>query len=346
MTEQAAAVDTPAPSELDEMGALFDKLTADGITEEETPIAKEEPTDGLQQEEKAEGLTEENAEPAPEPEKPAEPAPEAPTDLPPALRAKWANMPEEARDAVLSSHRDLARRLADQGRVVQASKPVFDVLVQAAKEIPTLADMTPQQIAADVFKMAQIQGQLAANPVQTLLGIAKQYGALEGIKQAVAGQAPNQTAQENVALMQEVRRLNSLLQNVSNPEVIDQRINQTLTTRDTERMVSEYAAQKEHWASVEPVIPQFIPMAQQMLGGGASAQDVLDRAYDMAIHAMPDLRKMVSAPAQAQAKPDPARTQAQLNAKSVNVKPAAPSQGKPLTERQAMEQAYDRLVRK
>ena len=149
MTEQLAAVDTPAPSELDEMGALFDKLTADGITEEETPIAKEEPTDGLQQEEKAEGLTEENAEPAPEPEKPAEPAPEAPTDLPPALRAKWANMPEEARDAVLSSHRDLARRLADQGRVVQASKPVFDVLVQAAKEIPTLADMTPQQIAAE-----------------------------------------------------------------------------------------------------------------------------------------------------------------------------------------------------
>lgn len=345
MTEQLAAVDTPAPSEMDEMGALFDKLTADGITEEETPIAKEEPTDGLRKEEEAEGLTE-NAEPEHEPEKPAEPAPEAPTDLPPALRAKWPNMPEEAREAVLSSHRELTRRLADQGRVVQASKPVFDVLVQAAREIPTLADMTPQQIAADVFKMAQIQGQLASNPVQTLLVIAKQYGALEGIKQAVAGQAPNQTAQENVALMQEVRRLNSLLQNVSNPEVIDRQINRTLTERENLRMISEYAAQKEHWVSVEAVIPQMIPIAQQMLGGSASAQDVLDRAYDMAIHAMPDLRTKVSAPAQAQAQPDPARTQAQLNAKSVNVKPAAPSQAKPLTERQAMEQAYDRLVRK
>jgi hypothetical protein len=335
-----AAVETPAPSEMDVMGELFDKLAADGIEEE--PAEQEAPeAEAVEAEPEAapEAEAEVEVEPEPEPEKV-----EAPTDLPAGIRAKWADMPEEARNAVLSSHRELTRKMADQGRVVQASKPVYDVLVQAAKEIPTLADMTPAQIAQDVFKMAQIQGQLASDPVQTLLGIARQYGALDGIKQALAGQNPTQAAQENVALMQEIRQLRSQLQNAANPEAIDQRVNQTLTVRETERMVADYAAQREHWAEVEPLMPQFIPIAQQRLGAGASAKDVLEQAYDMAIHAIPDLRTKVAAPAKAQAKPDPARTQAQLNAKSVNVKPSVPSQPKPKTERQAMEQAYDRLM--
>jgi hypothetical protein len=344
MTDTPAAVETPA-SELDAMGAIFDKLTADGIEPE--PVT-EEPQDGVQ-EEKAEEVTQDEtsaeAEEAETQEQKPAPSVEAPTDLPASIRAKWADMPEEARDAVLSSHRDLTRKMADQGRVVQASKPVYDVLVQAAQEIPTLKDMTPAQIAADVFKMAQIQGQLAANPVQTLLGIAKQYGALEGIQQALQGQAPSQAAQDNIALVQEVRQLRAMLQNTADPQAIDQRIQQTLTVRDAERMVAEYAAQKEYWGEVEPIMPTFIPMAQQMLGAGASQQDVLDAAYDMAIHARPDLRTKVSAPAKpAQAQPDPKRTQAQLNARSVNVKPAAPSQFKPKNERDAMSQAYDRLV--
>ena len=346
MTDQPAAVDqTPAPSEMDEMGALFDKLTASGIDPEPEP--QEGETDGLRQEEEAEGLTEQAAAEPDQQEAAADPKPEAveaPTDLPSSIRAKWATMPEDARDAVLSSHRDLNRRMAEQGRVVQAAKPVFDVLVEAAQKIPTMRDMTPAQIAQDVFRMAQIQGELAARPVETLLGIARQYGALEGMKQALAGQAQSQAAQENVALVQEIRQLRAQLQNSANPEAIDQRIQQSLTVRDTERMVSEYAAQKEHWGEVEGLMPQFIPIAQQRLGAGASARDVLDQAYDMAIHAIPDLRTKATAPAPAQARPDPARMQAQLKAKSVNVKPAAPSNPKPLTERQAMEQAYDRLM--
>jgi hypothetical protein len=336
MTDQAAAAPAPAMTEMQEMSAAYDKLVADSPIEEpaqepQLAIAEASP-----------------AEPAPvvaeEPQQAAPVAIDAPTDLPSSIRAKWLDMPEDARDAVLSSHRELTRKMADQGRVVQAAKPVFDVLVRAAKEIPTLANMTPDQIAGDVFKMAQIQGQLAANPVQTLLGIAQQYGALEGMKQALAGQGSTQAAQENVALMQEVRQLRSQLQTVLNPDAIDRRIDQTLTGRETERMVTEYAAQKEHWGKVEPMIPQFIPIAQQTLGEGASPKDVLNQAYDMAIHALPDLRNKVAAPAFAQAAPDPARTQAQLAAKSVNVKPAAPSQQRPLSERQRMEQVYDRLA--
>lgn len=336
MTEQLAAVEqTPALSEDDAMGALFDKLTADGVEDEAPAVEQVE----AEPEAKADEVAAE-PETVEEAEEPAKI--EAPTDLPSSIRAKWAEMPEEARDAVLSSHRELTRKMADQGRVVQASKPVYDVLVRAASEIPTLKDMTPDQIASDVFKMAQIQGQLASDPVNTLLGIAKQYGALDAMRQAIGGQTPSQTAQENVQLMQEIRQLRSQLQSGTDPKAIEDRINQTLTVRETERMVSEYAAQKEYWGDVEPLMPQFIPIVQARLGDGASPKDVLDAAYDMAIHAIPDLRTKATAPAKAQAQPDPARTQAQLKAKSVNVKSTSTGKSAPMTEEQRLAAIWDK----
>jgi hypothetical protein len=336
MTDATAAVaETPALSEEDAMGALYDTLTADGVTDEPEE-ATEDAAPEIKVEEKPETVAEID-DPAPDPAKV-----DAPTDLPSSIRAKWADMPEDARDAVLSSHRELTRKMADQGRIVQSSKPVYDVLVRAAQEIPTLKDMTPDQIATDVFKMAQIQGQLAADPVNTLLGIAKQYGALDAMKQAIGGQNPSQAAQENVTLMQEIRQLRSQLQSGTDPRAIEDRINQTLTVRETERMVSEYATQKEYWGDVEPLMPQFIPMAQQRLGEGASTKDVLDAAYDMAIHAIPDLRTKATVPAKAQTQPDPARTQAQLKAKSVNVKSTSSGKSAPMTEEQRLAAIWDK----
>ncbi len=285
--------------------------------------------------------------PTEEPAKAEEPKPDlntivTPPDLPAGIKDKWADIPENAREAVLSSHRDLSRKLADQGRVVQASKPVFDVLVRAAQEIPTLANMTPAAIANDVFAMAKIQGDLAQNPVKTILGIAQQYGALDGLKQVFAGQAPDQSAQMQTAMVQEIRQLRSQLQQVADPQAIDQRVNQTLTARDTERMVGDYAGQKEHWGEVEPFIPDLIPAARHRLGQGASAKDVLDAAYDMALYADPGLRAKVLAAAKAPTDPDPARTAAQMKAKSVNIT-SLPGTSKPLTEDQAMDAVWDRL---
>lgn len=337
MTEQLAAViETPAPAtEDDAMGAIWDKFASDGIeTESEAP-------DGDVQEEKTEEVAVEPAkaeEPAPEPEKPAI---EAPSDLPQSLRDKWADMPESAREAVLADRRDLSRKMADLGRVSQVAKPVYDVIVQAANEIPTLKDMTPQQIAGDVFKMAKIQGAMNADPVNTLLQIAKQYGAVEGIQQALTGQ-PVQS--ETPALLAEIKRLQNQIAQIADPKAIETRIEQNLTARETERIVQEYAAQKPHWADVESILPQFVAIVQQR-GDKTSPTDILDAAYDMAIHAMPDLRAKVQAVAPVQPMRDPQQVEAQLKAKSVNVV-SSPSKPKPLTEDQMYGDIYDRLTRK
>jgi hypothetical protein len=328
----AAATEAPAPTEEEAMAAVWDKMAANGI----------EPEPEVEPAQEADQAPEPVADAAPEAKPEHAPVPvDVPHDLPKGIRDKWAEMPEAARDAVLSSHRELGRKLADQGRVVQAAKPVFDVLVEASQQIPSLANMTPAQIATDVFKMAQIQGQLAQDPVRTILGIAQQYGAVDGIRQALGNQAPDAAAQQNIALVQEVRQLRAMLQQNADPSALEQRVMQTLTIRDTERMVSEYAAQKDYWGDVEPVIPQMIPIAQQRLGPSASAKDVLDAAYDMAIHAIPDLRAKLNTAAAAPAQPIPDRTAAQMKAKSVNVK-STPTAPRAQSDEEAMAAVWER----
>lgn len=334
----AAAMEAPAPSEDDAMAAIYDRITAESPVEQEAAVAEVAAEAAPVETEPAKPEPEAEAEGEPEPEKV-----EPPTELPAAVKAKWAEIPPEARDAVLSAHRDMSRKLAEQGRVVQASKPVFDVLVQAAKEIPTLADMTPDAIARDVFQMAKIQGDLARDPVGTILRVAQQYGALDGIRQAVTGQAPDATAQQNIELVQEVRSLRAQLAKVADPTLIKDRVTQTLTARETERMVFDYATSKEHWQDVETVIAQIIPVAQQRLGPGASAKDVLDAAYDMAIHAIPDLRaKVQTAATPAPAQPDPARTAAAVKAKSVNVTSRPTGNNRAMTEDERLSAIWDK----
>jgi hypothetical protein len=273
------------------------------------------------------------AEAAPEPE----PAPavviEAPSDLPASLKDGWSELPEKTRDAIVSTQREFSRKLADQGRIVQATKPVYDVLIDAAKEMPTLANMTPAEIARDMFPLARVMAGLRDKPVETILGVAQKYGAIDQLRAALTGaQAPTN---DTSALMRQIEDL----KRAADPKAIEQRVHQTIQTTEATRLVSDYAASKEHWGAVEAVMPQMVQMAQQMKGPGASARDVLDTAYDMAVHAIPDLRAKVIAPAQAQAAPDPARAEAALRAKSVNVS-GKPSSQAPQTERQAMEAVW------
>ena len=330
MTDETAAVlDTPAPitSEDDELGAMFDKLTAEeGVTQEED--AGEAPVEA----EAAQEVAVEEAKPE---------AVAAPPDLPASIKAKWGDMTPEVQEAVLASQRDLSRKLADQGRTLQASRPVYDVLVQAAQELPSLQNMTPDQIAQDVFAMAKIQHNMNNDPVKTLIGIAAQYGVTDSLRQMMgAAPATDADAQRN-SMAQEIAALRKELQQSANPAMIDARISQFAASKEVENTVTSYAATKENWSVVESVIPTMIPLAKARLGEGASAKDVLDAAYDMAVYADPDLRAKVMTAATAPAKPDPARTAAQLAAKSVNVT-SRPNTSKQLTEDQQYEAIWNK----
>ena len=73
---------------------------------------------------------------------------------------------------------------------------------------------------------------------------------------------------------------------------------------------------------------------------------VLQKAYDMAINANPDVRaKVRAAEAKATAAtPDPKKAAAVRNAVSINVKSSNSGKERPMTEEEAMASAYDRAM--
>ena len=332
-TAQALAPETALPEPVastesteaePDYGAVYDKLTAD------------EPVEAQSEPEKAVEAPAE-VEAAPEPV-------DAPTDVPVALRKHWTTLPEEAREAVLASQREMSRKLSDMGRQVQGISPIRDVLVQAVKDNPVLANMRPEEVAQDVMQLAKISADFRSKPLETFLSLAKQHNMTDALRQALGGQP--QDAQSTAQLHTQIRELQQQLARAADPEFIRQQVSAVTTQERVLSEVQAFAAKQEHWAEVEPLLPQFIPAIRQAMPG-ASEKDVLERAYETTLQLLrPDLKAPAKAADEAAPKPDPERTQAAIQAKSVNV-PARTS-GKPreLTEEEAYSAVYDRAARR
>lgn len=346
MTDQEAAAQAPAESAQDDaassaMEAIYDRLTAGGEPEPEI----EAETPGAPAAEEA--APEAESAPAPEaeaeaPEALAPEAPPMPTDLSPKLGPAWQRLDEAGRAALVEVQREMGRRLADQGRIVQAVKPAHDMLVQAMRELPELANMTPEQVAQDVRYLAQVNAQLARDPLGAILSVAQTYGVTDALAQALSGRGAD--ASHTAAVAQEVRQLRAMLQQGLNPAAIQSEVERTIAQKETMSVVAQFAASQPHWNTVEPYLPQFIELAQKALPPSTSAQDVLSRAYDMAVHAFPDLRPAPKPAAPAPAPRDPERTAQAIRATRVNVGARQPGPGSALTLDQRMAAAYDRAA--
>lgn len=309
-------------------GAVYDKLTAEEPAEAPKE-AKSEPDKAVE---------------APEGVDAASEAVDAPTDVPVALRKHWTALPEDAREAVLASQREMSRKLSDMGRQVQGISPIRDVLVTAVKELPALGNMRPEEVAQDVMRLAKISADFNARPLETFLALAKEKNMTDALRQALGGQP--QSAQETASLQNEIRALKDQLSRAADPEFIRQQVSAVTTQERVLSEVQAFAAKQEHWAEVEPLLPQFIPAIREAMPG-ASEKDVLERAYETVLQLKrPDLKAPATAAVEAAPKPDPERTQAAIQAKSVNV-PARTS-GKPreLTEEEAYSAVYDRAARR
>lgn len=315
-TAEALAHETVAPveaSENDEYSAIYDKITqADPIKEEPEP------------------------QPEPKPE-----VIEAPGHIPLKVREQWANLTPEARDAISASHQEMAQKLSDQGRMVQGIAPIRDVLVRAVKEMPQLSAMKPEQVAAEVFELAQINAQFKAKPVETMLTLIQKHGMADAIRQHLGGQP------QQAAAYEEIRQLKAQIERLSNPDYLREQVSAVTTQERVMDSVQQFAQSAEHWAQVEEHMPDFVPIARKKLGESASPKDVLAAAYDLAVTTyLPDVKAKAQAAEQAAVAPDPERTAAALKAKSVNV--AGSMSGKPreMTEEERYAAAYDRAMRK
>ncbi len=273
------------------------------------------------------------------------PAPvDVPTDIPAALRSHWATIPEEARGAILNSQREMARNNAEMGRLVKGIAPIRDVLTSARDTLPALMHMKPEEVALEVVELAKISADFRARPLETFLALAQKHNMTDALKQALGGQ--QRGAESTAAMQTELRALKEHIARTADPEFIREQVSAVALQERTISEVTEFASGKPHWAEVEAFLPDVIKLVQKAAPESPS-KDVLARAYDLAVQTYrPDLKAPAAAAVEAVAKPDPDRTQAAIQAKSVNV-PARTS-GKPreLTEDEAYSAVYDRAARK
>lgn len=323
VTEEAVEVTPDAPDSDEAYSAIYDNLM-------ERPEGEQ---------------TDENDDKAMEAEVVEAKAPvdPAPSDLPLAIKAKWAEIDADVRDAVSKSHREMSQKLAEQGRLVQGISPVRDALQQAARDIPHLMNMVPAQVATEILSLARISHDFNTQPVETIMGLIAKHNMADAVKQAL-GNAP--AAAPNAALT-EIRALQQRLARFENPDYIREQVAQATTQERVMGGVQDFASKADHWAEMEQYLPDVIPLVQKQLGEGASAQDVLSKSYDLALSIYaPDAKAKAQPSVEVMVAPDPKKTEAVLRAKSVNVTGRPHGQTRELSEDENYAMVYDRAYKK
>lgn len=326
-------------SEDDEMGAAFDRLTANVERDESGRFKSAKKDEPEAEEAEAEEVEAESAEPEVEAES-TEPGDEAPNYLPRVVKEQWANIPKEAREAFAASQREMSERLTQAGRTEKALQPILSEIQRATQQFPELANKRPEEVARDVFELAHTRANLQRDPVGTILQVAQQMGKVQELAARFGQQAPQTAQVEAIRMRQEIADLKSRLER--QPDDLRQMVSQEMSVAQHQRMINEFAAQQEHWAQVEPTLPQFISALQSLPNGPTSAEDTLRAAYDMALNAL-GLRAKEPAPVTVAAT-NPQKVANAVRAKSVNVASSA-GKPKPMTEDEAMSAAYDKLMR-
>ena len=257
VTEEAesaqVAETTEAPSETDEMSAIWDKAQA---PEEQEPAEEPEaaPVEEAQETQEAEE--------APET---AEKVEAAPTDLQKAVSEVWNDIPEAARNAIADSQRKMSRQLSDQGRLVQAIAPIQQVLTEATKELPALSRMTPQQVAKEVTDLAKISNDFAEKPIETMVSLIKRHKLEDAVQQVLAGQQPRNESMQDNALQREIASLKTQLQQVTDPNYLRSHVEEFTQQSQVSNEVQRFSQTAEHWGSVENHMPdaiQFVKASQ------------------------------------------------------------------------------------
>ncbi len=287
----------------------------------------------------------ETPEPEPAPEQP-EPEPEveaAPTSLPGPIKDKWADIPQEARDAISKSHTELTTRLGEQGRLMQGIRPIQEVLNGAIEKFPALKDSKPEDVAREVFRLAEYEQKFTEKPVETIMSLIKEKGLEQQVAQAFSGQpAPEGTSQIQ-SLQQHIKELQGHIKQITDPEYLREQVTNITSSASMEQQVYKFAETADHWSDVEPHMPMAIQFTMAKLGEGAAAEAVLSEAYELAVSQFVPEAKAKPQAAEPAAQPvDPEKTQAQLKAKSVNVQSKSSGKVRDKTEREIMEAVWNK----
>lgn len=275
----------------------------------------------------------------------------APAHLPQSTKDIWDKLTPEGQAEVARLTGEWDRKFGEQGKLLQTVKPIHDKLTEATAKFPDFKGMTPEQLAQGAIELGAVQVALSRNPVGTIIEIAKHYKVLPQLAQAFQGKesGEGQPGNDNtiLSLQQEISALKDQLSKAANPETLRETVSTAFLERETEAMVQQFAAAdgKDYWAEVEADMPLYIRhVMERGLAEGPKA--ILQKAYDMAINANPDVRARVRA-AEAKATVsanDPKRTEAAKKAASINVPSNGSGKERQMTEDELLAAAYERKM--
>lgn len=260
----------------------------------------------------------------------------------------WNKIPAELKTAVAGIENEMHRTLSDQGRQLSTLKPVAEVIEKnnryfngSIKGLDGNA-ITPAQGIEYLFNVQQA---MDANPTETLLQIADRYGVRDKLAASFG-----QPQQGDAALRQEIAGLKQQLSQIMNPASIDGRIERKFQEEAAAKAAAEeinrLSKDKPFYSEIpESRLVSFIHDARSRLGDTASTDAVFNLAYDMAVHADPDLRVKAAA-AKAAAAQNPAKVADAKRANGVNVTSTSSGKGRALTEDEELKAAYDRAQSK
>lgn len=210
------------------------------------------------------------------------------------LAAVWGAIPADKRPIVAAHQQELHARMSDMGRQVSTFKP----LQEAASEFAEYfngnlkgADGQPINPADGIRYLANIQRQMDAKPLDTLLSIADTYNLREQLAQAFGGQVQS-VPQDQKVLLNEIAELKQALRGVQSPANIEQVIEarelkvEARRLRESEPLVAEI--KPERWEF-------FVKEGLQTLGEAASVEAVFKYAVNAAVEADPALRAKAQA---------------------------------------------------
>ena len=324
------------PTEDDLLSAAYDKLTQEEPTVEDAPPepVDEAPNSDADETETAEQVAKEPAEPPP-------------SFLPGPVKEKWNDLDPAVREAIAQSQGEMSRKLADASRQMQGIGPIRDNLVEMSKEFPQLLNMKPQDVLSEMREMAVIGQQLQQDPIRTVLAVSEKYGITSQLAEFFNGKQvqPNNAAQQHVSQLQaEIRGLKAQLEQVGNPQYLQEQMSSFMAQTKTLDEVTNFAQSAEHWEKVEPHLPQIIPFVRDTMPGASNA-DILKASYEMAIQRLvPQATKPGGDEPPVTA--DPKKAEAALKAKSVNVQGSMSGKPRQMSEDEMLSAAFDRAQRR
>ncbi len=345
--DSAAVVDTgnAAVNDDADLGAVFDRMERDnGAARDNGRFASPDPARAkTANNEPLEGGGGEDTD-AVDPSTPSADVP-----LPSSWRGKeelWGKIPAELRADLRTHQEELHKTLSQQGQALSAYKPLSDVLTNYKEYFGgEMGNYKPHEAVDYLFNL---QRQMDKDPINTLLQIADTYELRPELTKLFGGTPAEGGAQNNeAALLAKIGQLEGTIKRMEDPSRIDERISQRLNEEkqfgEVDSLVSRISKDMPLYDQIpEPDLVSFIHMAKQKLGGAASQEAVLKRAYDMAVNADPDLRAKAAA-LNAAASEDPARVAAAKRANETNIRSTSTGKHRQLTQEEELGAVYDKL---